>query len=121
MAICWTIRDHQEYLDQLLFITKKTTVLIAELLSKSEAPPIVILQSDTGPGEYVGQADRKLTEERIRQERMKILNAYYFPEKGYELLYESITPVNSFRIVSNLYFGTDYELLDDRSYHSPVE
>lgn len=116
----WTIHDHQGYLDQLLFINKKVEALIDELLSKSESP-LIILQSDTGPGKYVAQPSRKLTEERTRQERMKILNAYYFPEKDYDLLYESITPVNSFRIVSNLYFGTDYELLDDRSYFSSVE
>jgi len=33
--------------------------------------------------------------------------------------YETITPVNSFRIVFNLYFDTDYELLKEESYFWP--
>ena len=48
---------------------------------------------------------------------MKILNAYFLPGNGKQLLYESITPVNSFRIVFNHYFDADYELLEDKSYY----
>jgi hypothetical protein len=49
---------------------------------------------------------------------MSILNAYYFPDKKYDDLYPGITPVNTFRVVLNLYFARDYELLDDRSFFS---
>ncbi|GAI50318.1 unnamed protein product, partial [marine sediment metagenome] len=45
-------------------------------------------------------------------------NAYFLPNDGSHLLYESITPVNSFRIVFNLYFDTNYDLLKDESYFS---
>jgi len=45
-----------------------------------------------------------------------ILNAYYFPEEGDKLLYDSITPVNTFRILFNYYFGQDFILLDDINY-----
>jgi len=34
------------------------------------------------------------------------------------VLYPPITPVNSFRLVFNLYFDTDFELLHDKSYAS---
>ena len=77
-------------------------------------PPIIILQSDTGL--YVDLPGRELTKERYMKERMKIFSAYYLPEKDNQLLYETITPVNSFRIVFNLYFDTEYELLEDKSY-----
>ncbi|MFN8461121.1 MAG: hypothetical protein U0X93_05055 [Anaerolineales bacterium] len=33
-------------------------------------------------------------------------------------MYPTITPVNSFRVVFNNYFGTDYPLLDDIAYHA---
>lgn len=112
------LQEHQAYLEQLIFITKKVETLVDELLSKSEVPPIIILQSDTGPNRYIEQPGRELTVETFRQERTKNFNAYYFPERDYGLLYESITPVNSFRIVFNLYFDTDYELLKDESYYS---
>lgn len=111
------LQIHQAYLEQLIFITKKVETLVDELLSKSDVPPVIILQADTGPSWYIQQPGRELTEETLMQERMKILNAYFLPDNGKRLLYESITPVNSFRIIFNLYFGTDYELLKDGSYY----
>jgi hypothetical protein len=47
---------------------------------------------------------------------MGILNAYYLPDLDSNPLYPSITPVNFFRLVFNLYFGTCLELLPDRNY-----
>jgi hypothetical protein len=45
-----------------------------------------------------------------------ILNAYYFPGIGKEKLYTTITPVNSFRLLLNLYFDAQLPLLPDDSY-----
>ena len=45
-----------------------------------------------------------------------ILNAYYLPDVDKSVLYPSITPVNSFRVIFNLYFNTDFELLPDEIY-----
>ena len=53
------------------------------------------------------------------KEQHAILNAYYFPGQKYELLYPSVSPVNSFRIVLNTFFGGTYELLPDRNYFIP--
>jgi len=50
------------------------------------------------------------------RERISILNAYYLPDGGEKHLYKSITPVNTFRLVLNHYFGSDYEMLKDVSY-----
>ena len=60
---------------------------------------------------------RAIEESKI-DERMGILNAYYFPDQDYSKLYKGITPVNTFRIILNKYFGTDLDLLEDRSYFS---
>jgi len=92
------------YLDNLKFINKKVKVLVVELLEDENV--IVILQGDTGMG-YRAEETFSQTE---------ILNAYYFPNKDYELLYPSISPVNTFRVVFNQYFGADYELLEDKNY-----
>jgi hypothetical protein len=48
------------------------------------------------------------------------LNAYYLPDVDETALYETISPVNSFRVVLNSYFGTDYELLSDRCYYANI-
>ena len=33
-------------------------------------------------------------------------------------MYESITPVNTFRVIFNSYFKAAYELVEDRTYYS---
>jgi len=106
-----SFENKEGYLGQLIFISKKVETLVDEILSKSDVEPIIILQGDHGP---------KLTVKALgipNSEFIKfnILNAYYLPGKDNRLLYETITPVNSFRIVFNLYFDTDYELLKDES------
>jgi len=47
---------------------------------------------------------------------MGILNAYYLPELTDSGLHESITPVNSFRVLFNHYFDADLELLPNANY-----
>ena len=88
---------------------------------------MIILQADEGPfaglTEFPG-ADgedanwRELSDEAL-QAHMRILNAYYFPGVDANALYPSITPVNSFRLLFNLYLGESYELLEDKSYIFP--
>jgi hypothetical protein len=51
-------------------------------------------------------------------ERLGILNAYLLPGIDPALIYPTITPVNSFRLVVNQYFGADLPLLPDRSFYS---
>ena len=48
---------------------------------------------------------------------MAILNAYYVDNEVENQLYPSISPVNSFRLISNHYFGTNFPLLEDISYY----
>ena len=47
---------------------------------------------------------------------MGILNAYYFPDADKSVLYPSITPVNTFRLLFNIYFDGNLELLPDKNY-----
>jgi len=111
----------ENYVNQVIFANKKLRVLINRLLSASETPPIIILQSDEGPFPRRYQEDElnfkweKATEEELRQ-KMGILNAYYLPDVDKTFLYSTITPVNSFRLILNLYFGTSLELLPDKNY-----
>jgi hypothetical protein len=47
------------------------------------------------------------------------LNAYYLP--GYKnKLYPSISPVNTFRLIFDSYFGGKYDMLPDVAYYSGV-
>ena len=69
--------------------------------------PIIIIQGDHGL--FSSNLDW----------RFGILNAYYLPGHN-DLLYPKITPVNTFRLIFNSYFGTDYQLLPDISYYSDL-
>ncbi len=99
------------YREQLIFVNRRITQVIEDILAKSETPPIIILQADHGP---------KANSPKIpyTHERMTILNAYYIQGKTSELLYDNITPVNSFRVVFNEVFGGEFELLPDKVYYS---
>lgn len=103
------------YRSQAVYITRRIEEVIDQILARSKVPPILILQSDHGSGLRLNMQSKEKTDLR---ERMGILNAYYFPNQDYRGLYQEITPVNSFRVVLNKFFGAKLELLDDRSYYS---
>ncbi len=103
------------YRDQSAFITARIEETIKQILARSPEPPIIILQSDHGSELNLDMFDVNHTDLR---ERMRILNAYYFPGGKYKALYSEITPVNSFRVVLNTLFGAHLELLPDRSFYS---
>jgi hypothetical protein len=112
----WGLKQKEYYLNQLIFINKKIEILIDEILSKSEVPPIIILQADHGPRNTFIEGEYPTAD--IFKEGSRIFNAYHIPSEESNLLYDSITPVNTFRVVFNSYFNTDYELLEDKSYNS---
>lgn len=99
------------YRDQLIFVNERMTQVIESILAKSKTPPIIIIQADHGP-----KAETNILP--YTHERLAILNAYYLPHGGDSLLYPEITPVNSFRIAFNFYFGGEYDLLPDRIFYS---
>jgi len=107
------------YVNQLIYTNSKVETLINELLSSSDTPPIIILQADEGPfpkeTENAGFDWRQANEQQLRQ-KMTILNAYYFPGMDKDAMYPSMTPVNSFRLIFNLYFKANFPLLPDKSY-----
>lgn len=112
--------DKRLYINQLRFTNKIVQETIDKILSRSTEKPIIIIASDHGPliPGLSGGKNLKPPPDKMVRERMRILNAYYFPNGGRDLLYDSITPVNTFRILFNYYFGTNYELLEDRNYFS---
>lgn len=101
------------YIGQLEFANKKILKSIDEILSNSKTDPIIIIQSDHG-SEF---PDSATNENKIR-EKMANFNSYRLPHGGEKILYDEITPVNSFRVIFNYYFNGDYVLLDDKSYWS---
>lgn len=113
--------EKEAYVDQLVFVNKKVLALLDEILSESSSPPIIILQADHGPAFSFDRARgpgwTRPTDEMLL-ERTGILNAYHLPGDGKDQLYDSITPVNTFRLIFSSYFGADHAVLDDKIYFS---
>jgi hypothetical protein len=104
------------YRGQITYITKLLKVTVQKILDHDpEHPPVIIFQADHGSGS--GLSWESLEKTNIK-ERFSILNVYYFP--GYENkdLYKIESPVNTFRVVFNTYFGTRFPLLPNRHYYA---
>ncbi|MBP1768274.1 MAG: hypothetical protein H6P98_2389 [Candidatus Aminicenantes bacterium] len=123
------VRDPEKsftYIDQVCYANTRLSRLIDILISGSSHPPIIVLQSDEGPkpgrpAVLVKGKRRKPTRsartETEAQNRVHhpILNAMAFPGVDTKVLYPSISPVNTFRVLFNLYFRARYALLPDRT------
>ena len=90
------------YRDQLTYLNQRILTIINTLIQESSQPPVIILQSDHGVPRLQGCNDT-------------ILNAYFLPGTGRQELYPNISPINTFRVVFNRYFGGQLNLLPDTS------
>jgi hypothetical protein len=108
----WRTTDMQAksdgYLNQLIF-TNQIIFNLIEQISEQYKPdefPAVIIQGDHGSWVFDGDDGKR--------ETTTIFNAYLLADHGEQLLYDDITPVNSFRVLFNHCFSGKYPLLEDR-------
>lgn len=106
----WAEGKSQGYISNVQFIDSQIAEVVAEIIRTSKTPPVIIIMGDHGA--------TGIPEREIPRWRMSILNAYYVNNQAKQDLYKTITPVNTFRVVFNNYFGTDYPYLEDISYHT---
>lgn len=115
-------QDRKDYLHyypkQLTFVNGKILDVVQRIMAGSTEPPIIILQSDHGPGLQWNEQDPASTNLR---ERMSNFVALYLPGTSDTQPYDSISPVNIFRLVFNRYFGASYELLNDKNYFETMD
>ncbi len=94
------------YTNQIKFINDEFVKLIDDLINGSDVPPIILIQGDHGA---IHSPPSK---------RLLILNTYYLPGFDSDALDHNLSPVNSFRLVFNQYFGGDYDMLENNAYFS---
>lgn len=94
------------YVGTLGFTDRVMQDVITAILQNSPTPPVIIVQGDHGPATVSSS------------KYFEILDALYLPGVDHSDLYPTLSPINSFRIVFNKYFGLNYELLPDESYSS---
>lgn len=102
------------YADQVAHLNQLIMRMIDQILARPGPKPIIILQADHG-ARYMTY-DEQWPGSTDPYDPFAILNAIYFPDSNYAQLYDSISPVNTFRVLFNKYFGTDFALLPDHCY-----
>lgn len=108
--------DYQRlYADQARWVTEKIQVGLQELLHNSATPPVVVLMSDHGPGSQLNCDELGNTNLR---ERFGILNALLLPGVTDVPIGDRLAPVNTFRVLFDLYFDMELGTLPERSYFS---
>jgi hypothetical protein len=93
---------NEGYIDEIQYDNQQFIPILTYILKNSSTPPIIVIQGDHGFGTGAN--------------RFPILNAYYLPGKGSQKIYPSVSPVNTFRIIFDTYFGGSYGLLPDQSF-----
>lgn len=106
------------YRAQASYVSDQVEAVVDRILARSSTPPIIIIQGDHGPGTFY---DSEMDAPNDLVERMSILNLLLVPQKIRDRLYPSITPVNTFRLISDELFGTALGFLPDRNYYSPYQ
>jgi len=106
------IDKNKYYTDQLFYTNSVIKNLITKILS-SDKKKIIILEGDHGNRFYTLPDPKAKAKYFSNKNDFKNLNAYYFYDKNYSKLYDSISPVNSFRVVFSQYLNKPYTLLKD--------
>ena len=102
-----------QYIQQVEFANKKTMQIVENILEK-DSSAIIIVQGDHGTAWDLNWLEP--SKDDVYQ-RMRNLDAIYFPDKEKRgLLLDDRTLVNTFRTVFNAYFGSDYEILENKMY-----
>jgi len=99
-------KDPRFYLGQYIFIGQEIEKVVDSILKNSANQPIIVVQSDHG---LRSRRDVKVG----KDDWCRILNAIYLPDNAEAVLYDSISPVNTFRVIFNRYFDTNFDLLED--------
>ncbi|HZI54533.1 MAG TPA: sulfatase-like hydrolase/transferase, partial [Chitinophagaceae bacterium] len=99
--------DKEAYVQQVAFVNRTIDTITDSILSYTRRPLVIIIQGDHG-----------YSYEKAKQPQMfSNFNAIYFSNKDYRLLNDSLTNVNTFRVVFNTFFGTEMKLLPDKFYY----
>ena len=99
-----TSTSMNDYLEQVKFANQLIDSISTFLLKKQKRKTVIIIQGDHGYRDYAIQTT---------DEEYQALSAYYFPDKNYKTLSESLSHVNTFRVVLNKYFNQQLSMLPD--------
>ncbi|MBP6687663.1 MAG: hypothetical protein KA160_07360, partial [Lacibacter sp.] len=89
---------------QLVYAGTVIKELVAYIQTNNKKNTIIIVAGDHG---------YRSSESEKAGYNFENFNAFYFPDQDYAKLYDSISPVNTFRITLNKSFGSNLPILKD--------
>ena len=103
----------RQYIQQVQFANKKTIEAVENILENNKNA-IIIIQGDHGTAWETNWMEPSKDD---AWQRLRNFDAIYFPDENKRVqLNDDRTLVNTFRIVFNSYFGSDYEMLENKMY-----
>ena len=103
-----TDENHDKlYVEQVMYANTWIDSLVKAATTTPRTRPLVLIIEGDHGNRYAEWGRS------IREKQFMNLNTYYFSDKNYSMLYDSISPVNSFRVVLNKYFQAGLPLLKD--------
>jgi arylsulfatase A-like enzyme len=95
------------YTAQIRYANSLIKEIVSSIKAHNKANTIIIIEGDHGFGFY--------SHDSIPRFAFANMNAIYFPDKDYSRVYDSLSPINTFRIVFDQFFKQRYPLLKDIS------
>lgn len=100
------ITDKKKFAGYIKYANQQLLRVIAAIQEKNKKNKVIIIQSDHGIADL--EPTRKL-------DAFRNYSAFYFSDQDYQTLYDSMSNVNTFRIILNKYFAQKLQLLPDSS------
>ncbi|MEJ8817164.1 sulfatase-like hydrolase/transferase [Lacibacter sp. H407] len=102
------IVNKKRFAGYIRYTNKQLLQIINSIKSKTNNEAVIILQSDHGLSDI--NTSRKL-------DAFRNYSAFYFPDGDYSMLYDSMSNVNSFRIIINKYMNQSLPLIPDQTFY----
>lgn len=102
--------DRKAYLRQLVYTNRMIMKTIDDILEANGRDCIIILQGDHA---------FRFFDPSLRDEEFKNLNAFYFYNRDYHLLKDSMSSVNTFPLLLNTHFRQELPVLKDSIFFLP--
>lgn len=102
------------YLDQLMFCNRWIDSITSATGVSIKRKRVIVIQGDHGRRTMTNDETKPIISD---DKSFKNLNAFYFSDHEYNFLYDSISSVNSFRVIIKKYFDHNMALLPDSIVH----
>jgi hypothetical protein len=107
-----SLKNKSLFLSYLKYTNKIILEITRKIIQDSGDNALIVLQSDHGFRDFAGGPS-------LPHLFFKNYSAFYFPDKNYSTLYDTMSNINTFPILLNKYFNTKFPLQPDTAVFLP--